>query len=89
MSITAKNNALTREGYVMENQWVDDYFQGEYTQAPNPDAVSCEEMSQRAVEFFIARFYGDDELSNVDVTRIYVRIHGSPISFIEAEWNKS
>lgn len=88
VTIQASNTGLTSDGYVMENQYVDDYFQEEYTRNENPDAVSCEDMAQRAVEHFIARFYGDPELMLVEVQRIYVRIHGSDISFIEAEWKK-
>lgn len=88
VTVEASNQGLTDEGYVMENQYVDDYFQEEYTHNPNPDAVSCEDMSQRAIEHFLARFEADDELKNVALTRILVRIHGSEISFIEAEWKK-
>lgn len=88
VKITASNKSLTDAGYVMEIQYIDDYFQAEYTQNPNPEAVSCEDMAQRAVEFLVAKFYADEELAEVDLRKIYVRVSGSPISFIEAEWQR-
>lgn len=88
VTIEASNGSLTHEGYVMENQWVDDYFQNRYT-IPGAKCGACETMAQDAVAHFRDLFTVNSDLQRVDVRRIYVRLHGSEYSFIEAEWKRS
>jgi hypothetical protein len=87
-SIEATNRNLTSEGFVMENQWVDDYFQDCYGEngAKKLPCDSCENMAQRAIVHFLQMFSVEPELKQIELTRILVRIHGSPVSFIEGEW---
>lgn len=85
-TIEATNKSLTKEGYVMENLWTDEYFQQTYNGMPS--APSCEQMAQDAIKHFLNLFETHPELQQVDLRRIYIRIHGTPISFIEGEWNK-
>lgn len=86
VTIEASNLVLTEaEGYVMENAWVDGYFQDTYTNGEQK-FDSCEAISQRAVDHFLRLFTDTWELRNIDVRRIMVRIHGTEFSFIEAEW---
>lgn len=85
VTIEANNDNLTREGYVMENLWVAEYFKNRYEVEGNKCA-SCESMAQAAVQYFLWLFQAKDELKGVKPTRVYVRIHGSDVSFIEAEW---
>lgn len=89
VSITASNKKLSKDGFVMDNLWVDEYFQlcyGENKLRMKCD--SCENMAQRAVDYFHHVFENHEEVRGVEVLRIYVRINGSDISFIEAEWQK-
>lgn len=89
-TIEATNKSLTPEGYVMENLWTDQYFQDTYgsTAGDMIPVPSCEQMAMEAVQYFRNLFKKHPDLQKVDVQRIYVRIHGSPVSFIEAEWKK-
>lgn len=86
VTIEASNKFLTKEGYVMENAWCDDYFRMMYTDNADATCESCETMAQDAIKFFLAKFAAHNDLKKVDLKRIYVRIHGSEYSFIEAEW---
>lgn len=91
VSIEASNKKLTKEGFVMENLWVEEYFHNRYVR-DRQACASCEDMAQEAVKHFLRLFGricgepGEPELEGVDLRRILVRIHGSPVSFIEAEW---
>lgn len=85
VSISAMNTRLTKEGYVMENAWCEEYFKG-YEGMDGRRVSSCEGMAQDAIKHFIELFKTNPELEGVKVVRIYVRIHGSPVSFIECEW---
>lgn len=91
VTIEATNKKLTKEGFVMENLWVEEYFQNRYIRDQQACA-SCEDMAQEAVMYFLHLFGrvegkdADPALEGVDLRRVYVRIHGSPVSFIEAEW---
>ena len=85
VSIEADNSKLTPEGFVMENQWVDDYFQYTYMRK-GVKAPSCEEMAQAAIHHFRNVFATHKDLEGVNLRRILVRIHGSDVSFIEGEW---
>lgn len=87
ITIEASNKALTPEGYVMENAWCDNYFRDRYERQHMP-CGSCEEMAQAAVKYFVSLFRDHPDLQPVDLRRVYVRIHGSTWSFIEAEWSK-
>lgn len=87
-TIEATDRSLTKEGYVMENLWTDEYFQERYVGNGIP-VPSCEKMATYAVEHFRHLFKIHPDLKKVDLQRIYVRIHGSPVSFIEAEWVKN
>lgn len=86
--IEATNENLTPEGFVMENQWIDDWFRDTYEVKKLP-CESCEIMAQKAVNHFLDMF-NDASLptSAVKVTKIVVRVHGASISFIEAEWKR-
>lgn len=92
VTIEATNKKLTKEGFVMENMWVDEYFQDRYVNQ-QVECSSCEDMAQHAINHFLGLFgricgvEGNEELREVDLQRIMVRIHGSPVSYIEAEWN--
>lgn len=88
VSVEATNDKLTKEGFVMENLWVEQYFRERYEEQ-GETCRSCEDMAQEAVDHFISRFKNDDELEGVNLTRVLVRIHGSDVSFIEAEWVNS
>lgn len=90
VTITASNKTLTYDGFVMDNKWVDDYFQDCYGEEGTKklQCDSCENMAQRAVEYFHCIFENELSLRGVKVERIYVRIHGSEISYIEGEWNR-
>jgi hypothetical protein len=83
VSIEASNRWLTKEGYLMENGLVGEYFDRVYT-GEKRSCVSCEVMAQRAVDTF--RRMVMQENPRCDLRRILVRLHGSPFSFIEAEW---
>lgn len=85
-TIEASNKSLTKEGYVMENLWTDQYFQRTYN--GKSSAPSCERMAQDAIEYFVGLFETHEELKMVDLRRVYIRIHGTPVSFIEGEWKK-
>lgn len=85
VSIEASNRKLTKEGFVMENLWVDEYFKKRY-QEGDGKCPSCEDMAQEAISHFRNLFDTKEELKGVDLRRIFVRIHGSPVSFIEGEW---
>lgn len=91
VTIEASNKKLTEQGFVMENLWVDEYFQNRYVLG-REKCASCEDMAQEAIKHFLGLFgrvcgqEGIEELQEVDLRRIYVRIHGSNVSFIEAEW---
>lgn len=85
VTIQANNDHLTKEGYVMENLWVAEYFKKRY-EVDGDKCASCEDMAQTAVIYFLNLFKLKDELKGVEPVRIYVRIHGSDVSFIEAEW---
>lgn len=87
VTIEAGNEHLTDEGYVMENLWVEEYFHRRYVRDGEP-CLSCESMAQDAVWHFINLFKTCQDLEHIDLRRILVRIHGSPASFIEAEWTK-
>lgn len=82
VSIEATNRRLSPEGYVLENGIVEKYFLNTYHEKTMA-CPSCEQMAQDAIEYFREKFQmkGSPEL-----TRIYVRIHGTPVSFIEGEW---
>ena len=69
----------------MENMWVDDYFRDRYVLG-DAKCASCEDMAQHAVNHFADLFANHADLDGINVQRIYVRIHGSDVSFIEAEW---
>lgn len=83
VSIEATNRRLTPEGYVMENGLTDEYFQKTYN-GKTMVCPSCEQMAQDAIEYFRSKF---DYEGAPELTRIYVRINGTPFSFIEGEWN--
>lgn len=85
VSIEASNKKLTADGYVMENMWVADYFRIQYEEKRVP-VGSCERVAQKAVAFFLNLFATHPTQKGVKPTRILVRIHGSDVSFIEAEW---
>lgn len=85
VSIEASNAKLTNEGFLMENLWVADYFRERYEEKTG-ECTSCEDMAQTAVEHFLDLFQSKEELAGIVPTRILVRIHGSDVSFIEAEW---
>lgn len=87
VSIEASNKHLTPEGFVMENAWVDEYFQNTYA-IIGRKCESCENMAEAAIVYFLNMFDRYAQLKNVDLRRILVRIHGSDFSFIEAEWTK-
>lgn len=86
VTIEATNESLTPEGYVMENSLCDSYFQKTYTNNPEANCESCESMAQDAVEHFLKAFKKNFDTYEVQLRRIYVRIHGSDFSYIEAEW---
>lgn len=86
-SISASSLALTPEGYVMENLWTDQYFQDLYVNKGSP-VPSCEQIAMDAVDHFRNLFKTHSDLKKVAVNRIYVRIHGTDVSFIECEWKK-
>lgn len=86
IAIEATNKKLTPEGFVMENAWCEEYFKQTYGE--KPERPSCEEIAQRAIRYFREKFEKEPDLQGVELRRIYVRIHGSPVSFIEAEWKK-
>lgn len=86
-SIEATNEHLTPEGYVMENAWVDEYFQATYNQETKA-VPSCEQMAQDAITHILHLFARQPDLKKVQLTRILIRIHGSPVSFIEGEWKR-
>lgn len=91
VTIEATNSKLTKEGYVMENLWVDQYFQSEYGSATGivQSVDSCESMAQKAIKHFHAKFYSKGApCKGINVIRILVRIYGTDVSFIEAEWKK-
>lgn len=88
VTIEATNRRLTAQGFVMENLWVADYFRERYETRQEP-CRSCEDMAQEAVRHFGDLFTTVEELKGVDLRRIYVRIHGSDVSFIEAEWKNT
>lgn len=89
VTIMAGNHHLTPDGFVMDNAWVDEYFQRCYGNIGyRMKCDSCENMAQRAVHEFHEMFKRIHELKSIDLKRIYVRIHGSDFSFIEAEWKK-
>lgn len=87
VSIQATNRHLTKEGFVMENMWVADYFEDTYSKDEELIVPSCEEMAQRAVDHFREVFATNPELKGVELERILVRIYGTKVSFIEAEWS--
>lgn len=83
VTIEATNKHLNQVGYVMENMLVDEYFQQTYhNKAMKCDP--CEAMASRAIAALKALVYRENP--KVELKRIYVRIHGTPASFIEAEW---
>lgn len=88
VTIEASNKALTSEGFVIEIVSVDHYFQDCYGEdgSQKLKCDSCENMAQRAIEHFVKEFETNDELKSVELQRIFIRIHGSPFSFVEAEW---
>jgi hypothetical protein len=86
-SIEATNERLTPEGFVMENMWVDEYFQATYN-LETKEVPSCEKMAQDAIAHILHLFARQPDLREVDLRRILIRIHGSPVSFIEGEWRK-
>lgn len=87
VSIQASNAHLNPQGYVMENALCDKYFKDTY-EGKSMECPSCETMAQNAVEHFLDLFRWEKDLEGIEVSRILVRIHGSPVSFIEAEWTK-
>lgn len=86
VSIEATNKKLNPEGFVMENQWVADYFEDTYTKDEELIVPSCEEIAQRAIDHFLGVFANHPHQQGIELTRVLVRIHGSKFSFIEAEW---
>jgi hypothetical protein len=49
----------------------------------------CEAMACRAVDHFHSLFSEETSgLLGIEVTRIYVALHGSEFAFIEAVWEK-
>lgn len=67
----------------MENTLVDKYFQEKYNDK-KMKCDSCEAMAQRAIDDL--RRLVRAQNPKIELTRIYVRLHGSEASFIEAEW---
>src|SRR5262245_40668250 len=63
VTIEATNKHLTPEGYVMENRWVESYFQNRY--GPRRNCPSCEEMAQNAVDYFRKLFGAHHALKDI------------------------
>lgn len=89
VAIEATNKHLQEpELFVIENSLIDQYFQELYGNSATP-VDSCEAMACRAVEHFHSLFSDEQSgLLGVEVTRIYVALHGSEFAFIEAAWEK-
>jgi AcrR family transcriptional regulator len=85
VSIEALNHTLTEEGFVMDNNWVDEFFQEAYSRSDRV-APPCETIAQEAIYYFLNLFESHMALLTVQPTHILVRIHGSEVSYIEAEW---
>lgn len=88
VTIEATNKRLDRQGFVLDNALVHAYFTDCYCATDSRSRVlSCEEMAQRAVGHFVELLLSEpDPKRRIDLRRVYVRIHGSAVSFIEAEW---
>lgn len=83
VAIEGTSDGLDENGYLVDNAVIAEYFKETYEKKGSP-CPSCEVMAQDAIEYF--RKVGK---SSVKITRVYVRIHGSDISFIEGEWKKN
>lgn len=87
VTIEATDSYMTQEGYVADNFEIFKYFQKFYA---NKDSTSdsCEMIAKKAVLYFLNLFLTKKELVPVDLRRIYVRIDGAEVSFIEADWSR-
>lgn len=87
VTIEATDKKLTPEGFVMDNFLIFDYFRRVYVENKSP-CLSCEKMALDCLDYFQGLFKIDPKLKEIDVRRIYVKIQGTDVSFIEAEWCK-
>jgi hypothetical protein len=85
VSIEATDAKLSPEGYVFNNERIDEYFDARFGRnAPEWDAVSCEHMALTAAQE-IAQIMQSE---GIDVLCVECQILGSNGAEIKGIWNK-
>lgn len=84
--IRGREDCLTPEGFIIDNNDVQKYFEETYQHCDVETFPSCETMACRAVRSFHGMF-GQGQLANVKVNHIRVSISGNPQAVNPtAEW---
>lgn len=81
--MTAKSTRLTPEGYLLNNEHVQEYFDSTFGEKAQPwEAISCERLAIACCEGLaeLVRKYG------IDLLMIEVAIEGSNGAIITASW---
>jgi hypothetical protein len=79
--INATDERLTREGFVMNNEEIQTYFDSKFGKlAPTWKGISCERMALTAAKELCARLLSEQ----IDLHSVIVRIKGSNGAWIEA-----
>lgn len=86
VTICSTNRTLDKNGFIIDNAVIDDYFNKTYTKKKSNEAISsCELIAQDTVKYFHKYL----EKRKIEILEINVIISGSEHSRLTASWEKS